>query len=127
MEKIKIHSDYIGIIGSGLCVIHCLLTPIFLSLSMFLPHTEEESFFSVGHLLELLFLFIAFFAVFNSSSRTPFNKVSVAFWFFFFLFAIGVLFHDDFKCLAFISYLGSFGLVVTHIINIKKCKRCSNE
>lgn len=125
MEKIKMQSDYIGIIGSGLCFIHCILTPVVLSAGLFIPSTESESFFSLGHLLELLFVLIAFFAVFNSSSRTPCYEVRMAFWSFFTLFAVGILFHDHFKWMVYVSYLGSLGLIVTHIINIKNCKRCN--
>lgn len=117
MNKAIKNSDFIGFINSTICIVHCLLMPSFY---VFFPFLESLS-FSIFK-LDYLFLFISFLSVFNSTNNTPSVKLIVALWIAFLFLAIGVLFEEDFLLMHLLTYFGSFGLVILHLINIRICK-----
>lgn len=116
--------DYLGMTSSAICLIHCLVTPIvmlvkpFYDVRMRLPSHEGIPFW------DYLFLFGCFIAVFFTTKEASSFKISVAFWSFFLLFAISILFEDDFKYLNFLGYFSSLALIITHFIHLRNCKKC---
>lgn len=119
--------DYLGIAGSGICLIHCLFTPILIFLKPYLQDTLLNGVPDEHHYWDYAFLLISFIAVFSATQHTNSKKITKWFWVFFSLFAIAILFEDDFKYLPFLGYAASIGLIITHFVNIKHCKKCQTE
>jgi hypothetical protein len=121
----KYFYDYLGIASSGLCLVHCLATPLMLFIQQYhfyqspniSPDTQDSYW-------EYLFVFISFMAIYFTTQNIDSRKIQISFWAFFSLFAISILFEDDFENLQFVGYTSSIGLIITHIINIKYCNKC---
>jgi len=116
MDKLigKNFSDMTGILSASLCVVHCLMTPLLL---VFLSAFGIEYF-------NYLFLFISFWAAFETTKHSNHTKIIVVIWGFFGLLLVSVIFESDFELLHYLNYPSSFGLIVGHILNIKYCKKC---
>lgn len=114
MLKTSIKVDISGIASAGLCVIHCLLTPLFFTLNTF--QVLGTSVF--WNLLNYVFLLLSFCAVYRCEHTAGSNVLKIVQWASFVALAISVLFHDDYILLQPISYIASGILVVTHFINI---------
>lgn len=121
----KYFFDYLGIFGSGLCLLHCLATPVLIFTR---PYFQEKVSNGVeNHYWDYLFLLVCFVAVFSTTLHLESKKIATSFWLFFVPFAISILFEEDFKYLDFVGYGSSIGLIVTHLINIKHCKKCQTK
>lgn len=111
-------ADYLGITGSVLCIIHCLITPLLVITSTLLTHNSLR----VGFLsLDYLFILINIGAVW-SASRQASTRIRGALWAFLSLFAIGLLLEDIHEGFEYVAYAASLGLVITHLINIRQCR-----
>jgi uncharacterized membrane protein YoaK (UPF0700 family) len=119
--------DYLGIAGSGMCMIHCLAMPILFFIQNSLAKDVLKGLDLENVYLDYLFVLLCFAAVFSVTKHHNSWKISTSFWVFFVLFAISVLFEEDFEHLDFLGYGASIGLIITHIINIKYCKKCQIE
>jgi len=126
-EKISTaKSDYLGIISSILCLIHCLALPFFFLLGIQFNEYWKHNYENFG----LLFLFISFITVFYSAKNANSLYVSLFMWLFFISLAIGILFEENFRAAQYLLGIGSVGLVITHIANIRHCmlcEKCTNE
>ncbi|GAB3221269.1 MerC domain-containing protein [Spirosoma arcticum] len=115
---IREKADYIGITGSVLCLIHCLITPIVLMSSALVDYDAIR----VGFLgLDYFFVGINIVAVWSVSRHTSYI-IGIALWSFLALFAAGVLLEDVHEWFEYVAYVASLGLVVTHIANIRYCR-----
>ena len=119
--------DYLGITGSGLCLIHCLAMPVL----FFIQNSFAKDFLKGLDLenvyLDYLFVLLCFCAVIVVTKNCNSRKINFSFWLFFLLFSISVLFEEDFEYLNFLGYIASLGLIITHIININHIKKCQIE
>lgn len=121
----KFFYDYLGIASSGLCLIHCISTPLLIFIRQYYHQISpkispnENDFY-----WDYLFVFICFTAIFFTTQNIDSRKIQTSFWGFFTLFAIAILFEDDFENLQFMGYFSSIGLIITHFINIKHCRKC---
>ena len=119
--------DYLGITGSGLCLIHCLAMPVL----FFIQNSFAKDFLKGMDLeniyLDYLFVLLCFCAVIVVTRNSNSRKINASFWLFFLLFSISVLFEEDFEYLNFLGYGASLGLIITHIININHIKKCHIE
>ncbi len=115
-------SDWIGIVSSGLCLIHCNLSILFFAFGF---HFSLNNTFDGW--LDYVFLLVSFCALYASCQSTSSSRLQLMFLLFFLLFAIGILFHDDFKIGRYLSIIGSIGLSITHVWNIWYCKKCRKE
>lgn len=110
-------ADYIGITGSVLCLIHCLITPVLVLTSTLLNHDTLR----IGFLsLDYLFIGINIVAVWSASRHTS-RPIRMALWSFLALFATGLLL-EDVPGFDYVAYTASLGLVVTHLANIRYCR-----
>lgn len=110
-------ADYIGITGSVLCLIHCLITPVLVLTSTLLNHDTLR----VGFLsLDYLFIGINIVAVWSASRHTS-QLIRLALWSFLVLFALG-LWLEDIPGFDYVAYAASLGLVITHLANIRYCR-----
>lgn len=107
----KPYSDYLGIISSILCLVHCLITPAILSFHYIFMKTTSQF-----EMVEYIFLIMSFLAVFFSAKNYNgyFGKITM--WFMFSVFAVSIIFHSHIP--VFISYIASSGLVLLHIFNL---------
>ncbi|MCY7356416.1 MAG: MerC domain-containing protein [Rudanella sp.] len=111
-------ADYMGIAGSVLCIIHCLITPILVMTSTLLNHQTLR----IGFLsLDYLFITINMVAVW-SASRHSSRPIRLALWVFLALFAVGLLLEDVHEGFEYLAYAASIGLVVSHLLNIQYCR-----
>ncbi|WP_019991470.1 MerC domain-containing protein [Rudanella lutea] len=115
---LKQRADYLGITGSVLCIIHCLITPMAVMTSTLLNHDTLR----IGFLsLDYLFIGINIVAVWSASRHTS-GPIRVALWSFLALFAAGLLLEDISPIAEYLAYAASLGLVVTHLANIRHCR-----
>ncbi|WP_080238486.1 MerC domain-containing protein [Spirosoma rigui] len=110
-------ADYIGITGSVLCLIHCLITPVLLMTSA-LIHDEH---LRIGYLsLDYVFIGVNIVAVYSATRGHVSPGIKRALWGFLALFSAGILLEDVNEFFEVIGYVASAGLVMTHLINIRQ-------
>jgi hypothetical protein len=115
-EQVPINSDFIGVSGSFLCLIHCLapqmiaLGSIGLGISSFFASEGWTLFFFLTCLL----------AVWHSSRKSVFLYVQVLLWLAFALFTTGLLVEHLTHSESIISYFGSAALITAHLVNFRK-------
>lgn len=116
--------DYLGIAGSGLCLIHCLAMPTLFFIQNSFAKDLVKGWNLENVYLDYLFVLLCFFAVFSVTKYGNSWKITTSFWLFFLLFSISILFEEDFEYLNFLGYGASLGLITIHIININHIKKC---
>ncbi|MEM6892167.1 MAG: MerC domain-containing protein [Bacteroidota bacterium] len=130
IEKLS-YSDFLGVAASGLCAIHCALTPLFfaarpvLESTMGHHHHHGDGFWG---LLDYLFLVLSLVAVWYSAKHTHHKRIRWVLWAAWAVFAIGLLseiFH--FEQGKWLMYAGSIVLVVAHWYNHRYCKRLRTD
>ena len=110
-------ADYLGITGSVLCIVHCLITPVLLMTTAAL-HDEH---LRIGYLsLDYIFIGVNIVAVYFATKSTPSLTIKRALWGFLALFAGGILLEDINHTFRLIGYIASAGLVLTHLVNIRQ-------
>ncbi|WP_010136220.1 MerC domain-containing protein [Ochrovirga pacifica] len=116
-------SDLIGALVSGLCLVHCLATPL-----LFLAKTCSDS-HCIGapnwwKFFDSIFLVLSFIAVFWSSKNSSKNWMQLSLWFSWSTLAFVVL-NEKFHWFAlaeFYIYFPTLALVFLHIYNRKYCQ-----
>ena len=129
VSKIDINSDYMGALASGLCIIHCIATPI-----LFIAQTcsatkaccvDSPMWWSA---IDYIFIVITFFAVYQSGRNSSKNWVKYALmanWTLLTLLIVNqglelVSISDNYK------YAAALGLIGLHIYNLRHCQ-CADE
>lgn len=116
-QLINDKADYVGITGSVLCVIHCLITPVLLVTSNVLQHDALR----VGYLsLDYVFIGVNIVAVYFATRHYAAPAVRVSLWSFLTVFAVAVVLEDMNPFFEYLGYAASFGLVITHLVNIRQ-------
>lgn len=110
----KSRSDIMGIISSGLCIIHCLAFPIFLAASGNSASWLDHSF----HGLDYLFVVLAIVAIYFSTRSLNRLWLQSAMWASGLLFAFMVLFHTYGPVFRIVGLAASLLLVILHLINV---------
>ncbi|GAB3969203.1 hypothetical protein GCM10028806_14860 [Spirosoma terrae] len=112
-------ADYVGITGSVLCIIHCLITPVLL-MSTALLQDEHLRF---GYLsLDYIFIGVNIVAVYFATRHYAPPAIKKALWGFLTLFAVAIFLEDVDPVFEHIGYLASAGLVISHLFNIRQHK-----
>jgi len=115
--------DSIGVMASGLCLIHCLATPfLFMAKTCVVSCCGSAPIWWV--LVDYLFLFVSFFAVYWSTLSTPNRVVKFALWLNWFLLSF-VLINEQMQWVSISRYavhLPAFALISLHVYNIKYCR-----
>ncbi|HEV7348956.1 MerC domain-containing protein [Telluribacter sp.] len=112
-------ADYVGIAGSLLCIVHCLLTPaLALGTSLSASHHVVAGFLH----LDYLFILVNGLAVFYATREHKFPVVKGLLWLAFGLFAVSLLFENQASAFVWLGYVGSGLLVVGHAINLLLCR-----
>ena len=123
-------SDAIGACSSALCMIHCIATPfLFLATAT----TCSQSCCAAAPVwyqwLDYIFIFISFFAVFQSTKSSSVNWVKYALWFSWFALLIAILNANMFQWIYVsqnVKFIPSFSLIGLHLYNLRYC-HCSED
>ncbi len=121
-------ADMLGVSASVLCLIHCLAFPMMISMGFIFGHDEHHD-HAQGHIhwhwMDFLFVFLAVWAVINAVKSTNSKAIKIALWSAVTFFSVGVLLHDVYEWMIYISLLSSIALVIIHIINWKFHRKCN--
>lgn len=114
-------ADYIGILGSILCILHCLLLPA-VSLGSALNHGHSHGHQSGMVTLDLLFIGINALAVYFATKSHPTRGLKILLWGSLGMFAISILFEGQAAAFTWLGYLGSALLILGHFYNLYVCQ-----
>jgi hypothetical protein len=112
-------SDIMGVAASGLCLVHCLLLPVFLC---FGDSCSSSSFLDFN--ADYLFLGLSGSAVFFVSRRSVSGRIKYLLWGFFALALAGFSMEYFFEQTPWLLYAGSAGLISVHAWRIFKGGAC---
>jgi hypothetical protein len=111
-------ADVTGIINSSICILHCIATPILISLG---------AYFLESPIFAYVFIAIAFVTIVRAVKRTTSNKIKKALWVGFAGLSASLLLEETWAGFEYSGYIFSALLIVTHIVNIKHCKKCNEN
>ena len=124
-------SDAIGACVSGLCLIHCLATPLFFLVTV--TTSCSQSCCSAAPVwyqsFDYFFLFISLFAVYQSSKKSTINWVKYGLWISWISFFL-VIINANYQWIYLsqnIKILPSFTLIGLHLYNLRFCQCSENE
>ena len=127
MKLIIKHSDYVGASASGLCLMHCIATPIlFLSQASLISISNEMLF--LWQSLNFLFLAISFIAIYYSVQNSSNLYVKILFFLNWLILSTLILI-ELFEILSiaeFYTYIAAISLSILHIYNLNYCK-CEDD
>jgi hypothetical protein len=137
IEKIN-YSDFLGAAASGLCAIHCALTPLFFAAKPAIASVVDAHGHSHGHGhehghglwagLDFVFLALSLLAVIISTRHTDHKPLKRVIWIAWAVFAYGLLAeHFALPLGHWAMYAGSITLVVAHLKHYQYCQRCKME
>ena len=126
LKQVK-NPNSIGILASGLCLIHCLLTPLFFAFQPSILKLGKE-YAGWWQAMDLVFLFFSFIAILASSHHTSRCWMKYALWSSWIV-LVGIILNEKFQMISIPEaaiYIPSFALIVLHLINRNYCK-CTDE
>lgn len=110
-------ADYIGVAGSVLCLVHCLITPaLALGSSLSIDHH------TAGGGLDYLFILVNGLAVFFATREHRSPALRLFLWASFALFSVSLLLEHDFAGFKTLGYVGSGLLILGHLYNLIYCR-----
>jgi hypothetical protein len=136
LQKIKQiqKPDFLGISASFLCIVHCALYPLVVSLGIFMKTASvKPRYFGskyqhthIGwHWLDYIFVALAIWAVLNAVKNTHSDFIKIGLWTSLTVFSFAILLHHQFVWMYFLSISASISLVIFHILNWKNYNKCN--
>ncbi len=123
LEMKSVHShnkaDYIGILGSALCIVHCLLVPALAFGSTVATHHEHHAGLRS---LDFLFILINGVAVYYATRNHKSLPLKIFLWGALVLFSFSLLFEGKHVVFSWLGYAGSALLIIGHLINLYICQ-----
>lgn len=125
INKFESNSDSFGSIASGLCLAHCIATPLLFAIQPLSIHAETPVWWSS---IDIIFLVISFFAVYASGKNTSKKWVAYALWTSFIILTAAILNEklELFHLGELVVYIPAIALVGLHLYNRKYCK-CEDD
>lgn len=112
-------ADYVGILGSLLCIVHCIAMPV-LALGSAFGHDHH---LHIGFLsLDYLFVLVNAAAVYFATRNHRSVFVNVLLWSALLLFAVSLVFEERNVAFRWLGYVGSALLITGHLINLYICQ-----
>lgn len=112
-------ADYVGILGSLLCIVHCIAMPV-LALGSAFGHDHH---LHIGFLsLDYLFILVNAVAVYFATRNHRSVFVNVLLWSALVLFAVSLVFEERNVAFRWLGYVGSALLITGHLINLYICQ-----
>ncbi len=124
------YSDWLGAAASGLCAVHCTLTPLFFAAKPALAGTVGEHAHGDGlwGALDYIFLILSLLAVWYSARHTTHTALRWILWAAWAVFAVGLLSEPlELSFGKWFMYAGSISLVIAHLKNYRHCQQCKIE
>lgn len=112
-------TDYLSILISSICLIHCLLPPLLIITGLGFFFEQEGS--------KYIFITVSFIAIFHALKDAKSIKIATLLWSSFWIFLFSLFFQEEYNELIYTSYLGSVGIILGHILNIKNCQKCQKK
>jgi len=127
MNKVFLEYDNVGIIASTLCMIHCIGTPfIFIAKACSATCCAEAPLWWI--IIDYIFLFISFIAIYFISKDLKIRWLKNAFWISWVVLLFTILNHS--LQIANIPknfiYIPAFSIIALHFYNLQFCK-CKND
>lgn len=132
------YSNLLGAAASGLCAIHCAITPFIFAAKPLLEHAHGGHEHGHAHgsplwaAFDYIFLVLSFIAVWYSVRITNHRTLKLVLWVSWAVFAAGILFEAfELPYGHWLMYSGSIALVIAHLKNYQYCranngKQCAN-
>lgn len=125
-QKLSQYADQIGFTGSLFCLIHCILTSGVIVVSSAVSHIDEHEHHShvldIWGYLDISMIIISGIAVYFAARKTFSEPLKMIMWSFYCLYAASMLVkYTGYEpmWLAVLSYVASFGLIISHLVNLK--------
>ncbi|KAA1247905.1 MerC domain-containing protein [Aquimarina sp. RZ0] len=121
------YPNILGVTASGLCLIHCLMTPLFFTIQASTFGLRKQ-YLLWWQMIDLVFLLVSCIAIFVAASRTSKRWMKYSLWGSWILLA-GIILNEKFQILKIMEaaiYIPSIALIVLHICNRNYCS-CTNE
>ena len=119
-------SDILGVTASGLCAIHCTITPILFAAKPVMEgtlgeHAHGSAFWA---LFDYVFLILSLVAVWYSARHTSLTSIKWVLWAAWLVFAFGLLSEPlEIPYGKWFMYAGSITLVIAHLQNYRYCQK----
>lgn len=110
--------DWVGILGSAGCILHCLAMPAVIYASGTALHGNHYEW------LDYLFVGVAALAMFYSVRQSHAIGVKLLLILAWLLFSVGVVLQPIFSSAYLLMYAGSAALISGHTINLRRCRQC---
>ena len=110
IKQTKNSSDFVGIISSSICAVHCIATPMLIAIG--------ANFLSSSW-LKFVFVIIAFLAIYRATIHSPFLKISLMLWVSFWIFLFSLFLEKTYPMLEYSGLIASAGIVTGHVMNIR--------
>lgn len=111
-------SDLLGIISSGLCLIHCLAGPVLVLLGY--GFMEPDGW----HLWDFLFLAVSAWAVYSvTKGHTP-KWIRWGLWVSFAVLSFSIFMSHEMLFFNVLSWAAAISLVIFHTLNIRHARTC---
>ena len=125
INKLEKNSDSLGSIASGLCLIHCIATPLLFAIQPLSAHAETPGWWSS---IDIIFLVVSFFAVYASTKNSSKKWVAFGLWMNFIALTAAILNEklELFHLGELVVYIPAIALVGLHLYNRKYCK-CEDD
>lgn len=127
LKKLLLSSDVIGALASGLCLIHCMITPLIFvakACSAMANCCSETPLW--WRMIDYLFIIISFIAILYATKHTNVKSIKLALWGSW-TFLLTVTLSESFELIVFpkaVVYFPALMIVGLHIYNLKYCQ-CS--
>ncbi len=108
-----------GIVGSILCLIHCLITPALALGTSLTSHNH-----TIGGVIDLDYFFIVIngVAVYFATREHRNPALRIFLWGAFLLFAVSLILENYYPAFTTLGYLGSGLLIAGHVYNVIYCR-----
>lgn len=123
-------SDYLGISSATICLIHCLATPVLMSMGVSVhDHAGHDHgwMMLLSHSWDFLFLGIGLFAVAFSARHTSNKSRKALLWGSYLFLVCAVMLEHVGPIFQYLTYGASLALIATHWSNIKAILRRREE
>ncbi len=114
-------ADWVGILGSVGCIIHCLIMPVLLSsAASFTAHAEYRW-------LDYVFLTVAAVAVWFSARKASSVMVRILLILAWAIFAGSIIWEESIPFASILMYIGSVLLIIGHVLNLRQIHQCTHD